>query len=427
MAMTNGRAVRRQHDGMHQHKSSVTSSYAFKLVTASVVVAILSAIGVVAYLGGAGGSSVQVLASAEAEAGSAIGTAANFQDVQAEQATTADAPAPALVDSNNDGAAPENNLSADNPGPENHSGGADVEAVPPVCPEGSVPVAAACAIVDCVYGYVYNGTKCESLCTDNTAWDGSQCQPISIHCIPGMTWTGTECVSLCDGNEVWVGAECVTPECPAGTSWNGVGCVAAETECPAGTWPIGDGCAFVDCSAGHIFNGTECESICPSIATWNGSECIIAQAVCPVGTVRAPEGCELVDCVRGLIFNGIDCITADYDCEDGSIPTSWGCSPTDCGVPGQVLSNGECRTTCPGGVIVAGDCLPVVCHDGANWNGVQCIVPGPACPFGQIPLDGECTQLGFENVPGLEVLPELFSPELEIIQAIPALPPFPGN
>jgi hypothetical protein len=406
---------------------------------------------------------VQISASPDGGTDSAASTAANFQDSPANgassqaRATLADAPASALVDSDNDGGAPLDNFSQDDTGAapsadgedspttadtgqdsntadehgtdDDQSVSNDVETVPPVCPEGSVPIAAGCAIVDCVYGYIYNGTECEPLCADNTAWDGSKCQPISIHCIAGMTWNGSECVSLCEGDEVWTGSECVTPACPADTSWNGVGCVALETECPAGTWPIGDGCAFVDCSAGQIFNGTECESICPSIATWNGSECVIAEAVCPVGTVHATEGCEVVDCVRGLIFNGTDCLPAGFDCEDDAAPTLWGCSPTDCGVPGHVLSSGECRATCPGGVVVAGDCLSVVCEGGAMWTGTRCIAPGPACPNGQVVLNGVCTQLGFENLPGLELelRPELFNPDLEILQVIPALPQFPGN
>ena len=128
-----------------------------------------------------------------------------------------------------------------------------------------------------------------------------------------------------------------------------------------------------------------------------------------------------MDCVRGLIFDGGECVDPGFDCAVGGVPTTWGCSPADCGA-GYVLVASDCRTTCDGGVIVDGSCLPVHCENGVTWNGTECVASGSACPPAQILLNGVCTPLGFQDLPQLELRPELIDPG--IVQAIPQ---FPGN
>ncbi len=80
-------------------------------------------------------------------------------------------------------------------------------------------------------------------------------------------------------------------------------------------------------------------------------------------------------------------------------------------------------------VLAGGICVEVLCETSFTWTGTHCLPDGPACPNGQIIVNGMCTQLGFEDVAGvdLQIRPELFNPELDLFQAIPALPQFPGN
>ena len=101
----------------------------------------------------------------------------------------------------------------------------------------------------------------------------------------------------------------------------------------------------------------------------------------------------------------------------------------DCGA-GYVLVGGACHTPCNDNRVLAGDdCVEVLCATGFTWTGTHCLPDGPACPHGQVIVNGRCTQLGFEDVAGvdLQVRPELLNPELDLSQTIPVLPLFPNN
>ncbi|MGZ0175656.1 MAG: hypothetical protein ACKVIQ_02160 [Acidimicrobiales bacterium] len=112
----------------------MTSSYTVKLAIPAFAVALLSALGVVAYMGAPPAQPIADLASPDGEARSAIGTTANCQDSQAQQVTLADAAARALVDSNNDVGAPIDNFSKDDMGASPRADGPDSRTAVPERP-----------------------------------------------------------------------------------------------------------------------------------------------------------------------------------------------------------------------------------------------------------------------------------------------------
>ena len=150
------------------------------------------------------------------------------------------------------------------PGSPDHQDGADA------CPEGTVDTGHGCAYIDCIAGFVYNGTECERHCPEGTSLAGSDCVADAVGCNPGYVWNGTTCEVVC----------------PAGSTIVDGNCLKEATDCPEHTVKIGETCV----PAPTLPLPTQCTGG----LRWTEAGCVPHEIACPSHLVEADGSCSLV-------------------------------------------------------------------------------------------------------------------------------------